>query len=34
MLPDISNWNMNNVIDISSMFSDCTELKFLPDISK
>ena len=25
-LPDISNWNTNNVINMSYMFSDCNSL--------
>ena len=33
-LPDISNWNISNVEDISHMFSGCLFLKSLPDISK
>ena len=33
-LPDISKWNIENVKDISNMFSDCYSLKSLPDISK
>ena len=33
-LPDISKWNMSNVIDTSGMFFDCVSLSYLPDISK
>ena len=33
-LPDISNWNTNNIINISYLFSYCSSLKLLPDISK
>ena len=33
-LPDISEWNTEKVIDINSMFYDCTLLESLPDISK
>ena len=33
-LPDISKWNLNNSICISSFFSGCSSLKALPDISK
>ena len=33
-LPDISKWNMENVIVISYMFYECSSLKSLPDISK
>ena len=33
-LPDISNWNTNNVKDISNLFSNCSRLSSLPDISK
>ena len=32
-LPDISNWNTNNVTNVSSMFFDCKSLISLPDIS-
>ena len=31
-LPDISNWNTNNVTNMSYMFSNCYSLKILPDI--
>ena len=30
-LPDISKWNISNVMDMNYMFSICS---FLPDISK
>ena len=33
-LPDISNWNTDNVTDISCMFYGCSSLSSLPDISK
>ena len=33
-LPDISNWNINNVMDMEGMFSGCSSLISLPDISK
>ena len=33
-LPDISNWNTENVIDISYMFYECNSLSSIPDISK
>ena len=33
-LPNISNWNINNVKDISYMFNNCSSLEKLPDISK
>ena len=33
-LPDISKWNIQNVNDISYMFSNCKSLSSLPDISK
>jgi surface protein len=32
--PDISNWNISNVIYMNDMFSGCNSLSFLPDISK
>ena len=32
-LPDISNWNINNVNDLSSLFYKCSSLNYLPDIS-
>ena len=33
-LPDISKWNINKVTNMSGIFSNCFELKELPDISK
>jgi surface protein len=33
-LPDISQWNTNNVTDMIAMFYECTSLSSLPDISK
>ena len=33
-LPDISNWDISNVININFMFSGCSSLQMLPDISK
>ena len=33
-LPDISKWNTNNVINMSSIFCKCSSLSSLPDISK
>ena len=32
-LPNISNWNTNNVTNMSYMFSYCKSLTSLPDIS-
>ena len=32
-LPDISNWNIDNVFNISSMFYECSSLKSLSDLS-
>ena len=32
-LPDISNWNTSNIIDMSCMFEGCSSLSTLPDIS-
>ena len=31
-LPDMSNWNTNNVINMSYLFSGCSSLKELPDL--
>ena len=31
-LPDISNWDMKNVTNISYMFEECESLRPLPDI--
>ena len=33
-LPDISNWNLENVQKAERMFCKCTLLSSLPDISK
>ena len=33
MAPDISNWN-TNLTDMSCIFSECSSLSSLPDISK
>ena len=33
-LPDISNWNTKNIININSLFCNWSSLKHLPDISK
>ena len=33
-LPDISKWNTENVIDMGGMFSICSSLVGLSDISK
>ncbi len=33
-LPDISNWIIINVKDMSNMFYECSSLLSLPDISK
>jgi len=33
-LPDISKWNIENIIDISGLFYECSSLKYIPDISK
>ena len=33
-LPDISNWNISNVSNISDLFRKCSSLMKLPDISK
>ena len=32
-LPDISKFDVSNVVDMSSMFSNCSSLQNLPDIS-
>ena len=34
ILPDISKWDISNVIDIASIFQSCSSLNYLPDISK
>ena len=33
-LPDISNWDTSNVIDMSKLFYKCFSLSLLPDLSK
>ena len=33
-LPDISNWNTKNIINMDYMFFGCKFLRALPDISK
>ena len=33
-LPDISKWNMKNIMNITSMFCNCVSLVRIPDISK
>ena len=33
-LPDISKWNMENIIDINSMFEGCSSLSALPNTGK
>ena len=33
-LPDISNWNIKNVVDKRYMFYGCNSLISIPDISK
>jgi len=33
-LPDISKWNLSNVVNISGMFCGCKSLSYLPNISK
>ena len=33
-LPDISKWNINNVIRLNCTFSRCVSLLSMPDISK
>ena len=33
-LPDISNWNLSNVTNISYMFNNCVSLISLPDLSQ
>ena len=32
-ISDISNWNTNNVTDMSGIFAECSSLISLPDIS-
>ena len=33
-LPDISKWNISNIIDMRRIFENCNSLISLPDISK
>ena len=33
-LPDISKWNLSNVVNISGMFCGCSSLAYIPNISK
>ena len=33
-LPDISEWNVNKVLDIQNLFNGCSSLLKIPDISK
>ena len=33
-LPDISKWNISNIIDMNFIFGNCSSLLSLPDISK
>jgi len=33
-LPDISNWNTQNITNMNDLFGNCSSLKSLPDISK
>jgi len=33
-IPDISNWNISNVLNLKGLFARCNLLKMLPDISK
>ena len=33
-MPNISNWNTKNLINIKGLFSDCSSLSYIPDISK
>ena len=33
-LPNISNWNTNNVTNMNGMFDQCLSLISLPDFSK
>ena len=33
-LPDISNWDVNNVTNMGEIFSECSSLKCLPNLSK
>ena len=33
-LPDISKWNLNNIVSLKFVFFKCSSLTSLPDISK
>jgi len=33
-LPDISNWNTQNIINMNALLYNCLSLESLPDISK
>ena len=33
-LPDISNWDTQNIKNMNGLFSNCSSLQKLPDISK
>ena len=33
-LPDISEWNTSNVINLEGLFQSCSSIKSLPDLSK
>ena len=33
-LPDISNWSVKNITIIKGLFSGCSSLLYLPDLSK
>jgi surface protein len=33
-LPDISKWNIENILDLSHLFDGCLALQSLPNISK
>ena len=33
-LPDLSNWNTINIINMGDIFWECSSLSKLPDISK
>ena len=32
-MPNISNWNTNNIIKMNGLFYGCSSLKSIPDIS-
>jgi len=34
LLPDISKWNTNNVIDYEDIFDQCVKLSKIPNIFK